>query len=344
MKGCAFVGGSNFHLLDHIAPLASLWNIPLIADDEETANLAKMYYPEVQTRFWPDMAFRLKEIANEFDTLVNCQYWEPALKECFRTVYKKEMQLMFCPHGQSDKGYKSPLLECYKFQDIVLLYGQLLQDMLIELNIWDGTKPHIQVGNYRLEYHQLHKERETDLAHQYVFSKLNPANQTLLYAPTWNDADGATSFFLHAEQLIRELPSHWNLIIKLHPLLPERDPALFFRILALEENRPNFIVVHQFPLIYAILEKINAYLGDYSSIGYDVLFFRIPMFFWKIPHLPTARLHACGQILDPTKNTWDQIESGITKGGEFISQQRALYQYAFSVEKNRTLIPDLAVQ
>ncbi len=329
VKGCAFVGGANFHLLDHIAPLASLWNVPLIADNEETAHLAKIYYPEVQTRLWPDMAFRLQDIANEFDTLVNCQYWEPSLKECFRTVYKKEMQLMFCPHGQSDKGYKFPLLEYYKFQDAVLLYGQLLQDMLIELNVWDGKKNHLHVGNYRLHYHQLHKEREACLVQQHIFSKLKLSNQTLLYAPTWNDADGATSFFLHAERLIQELPSHWNLIIKLHPLLPERDPALFFRIIALEEKRPNLLIVHQFPLIYTILEKIDAYLGDYSSIGYDVLAFNIPMFFWKLPNLPLARLHTCGQILDPSKNTFEQIEWGMKKGNEFIGAQKILYRYAF---------------
>jgi CDP-glycerol glycerophosphotransferase (TagB/SpsB family) len=329
VKACAFVGDSNFHLLDHIAPLASLWNIPLIANDEETANLAKMYYPEVQIRLWQDVAFRLQEIAEEFDTLLNCQYWEPSLKECFRTVYKKEMQLMFCPHGQSDKGYKSPLLEYYKFQDAILLYGQLLQDMLTELNIWDDKKPHIRVGNYRLSYHQLHKKRETDLAEQHIFSKLDPSNQTLLYAPTWNDADGATSFFLEAERLICELPSHWNLIIKLHPLLAQRDPALFYRIIALEDKRPNFVVVHQFPLIYAILDKIDAYLGDYSSIGYDVLAFRTPMFFWKLRNLPEARLHACGQIIDPAKNTWHQIEHGIKRSGDFIPLQTALYKYAF---------------
>jgi teichoic acid glycerol-phosphate primase len=330
MKGCAFVADANFHLLDHMAPLASLWNIPLIVNDEETANLAKMYYPDVQIRLWPDIAFRLQEIADEFDTLVNCQYWEPSLKNCFQTVYKKEMQLIFCPHGQSDKGYKSPLLEYYRFQDAILLYGQLLKDMLIELNVWDETKPHIQVGNYRLHYHRLNKAREESLAQQHLFSKLEPSNQTLLYAPTWNDGDRATTFFLQAERLIRELPSHWNLIIKLHPLLPERNPALFFQLTALEEKRPNFVVLLHFPMIYAILEKIDAYLGDYSSIGYDVLAFNHPMFFWRLPHLPAARLHTCGQILDPSKNPWHQIEQGMKRSTDFTAKQKSLYEYAFT--------------
>ena len=58
----------------------SCGNIPLIANDEDTAELAKTYYPEVETRLWPDIEFRLKEIADEFDMLFNCQYWEPFVK------------------------------------------------------------------------------------------------------------------------------------------------------------------------------------------------------------------------------------------------------------------------
>ncbi len=330
MKGCAFIFDGNFHLLDHIAPLASLLNIPLIANDEDTAELAKTYYPEVETRLWPDIEFRLKELADEFDVLFNCQYWEPSFKECFRTLFHKEMHLVFCPHGQSDKGYQSPLLEYYKFQDTVLLYGNLLQEMLVELNIWDSLKAHARVGNYRLLYHQTHQARNNEWAKKVIFSKLNASNQTLLYAPTWNDADGATSFFRETERLLRELPSHWNLIIKLHPLLQQRDPALFYRLGALEDQRPNFTVVHQFPLIYPILEKIDAYLGDYSSIGYDVLAFRTPMFFWKTDSLPAARLHNCGQILIPSENTFHQIEQGMKNRHRYLPVQTELYNHAFN--------------
>jgi hypothetical protein len=244
------------------------------------------------------------------------------------------MRLVFCPHGQSDKGYKSPILALYEFQDAVLLYGNLLQEMLADLNILDSIKAHARVGNYRLTYHQLHKERETAAVQKHIFSNFRPSNKTLLYAPTWKDADGSTTFFLETERLIRDLPSHWNLIIKLHPLLPERDPALFYRLAALEEKRPNFLVVHQFPLIYAVLQKIDAYLGDYSSIGYDVLAFRKPMFFLQLPHLPFARLHTCGGIINPSENIFAQIERGLETAQDFIPIQDALYSHAFDASCN----------
>lgn len=329
MKAAAFVLASNFHLLDHIAPLAFFLKMPLFANDEETAELAKLYYPEVETRYWPDLEFRLQEIANEFDTLFNSQYWEPAFKECFRLFYQKEMKLVFCPHGQSDKGYKTPLLDYYQLQDAVLIYGDLLQEMLTELNVWDKIPAHARVGNYRLAYHKLHQKRGAALAEKEIFSKLTPQNRTLLYAPTWNDSDGSTSFFLEVERLVRELPTNWNLLIKLHPLLQQRDPALFAQLTCLEEQKPNLQLVHQFPLIYPILEKIDAYLGDYSSIGYDVLAFQKPMFFQSVEGIPQARLHACGHILTPTENIFSQIERGLKNSDSFLPLQKALYKKAF---------------
>ena len=127
--------------------------------------------------------------------------------------------------------------------------------------------------------------------------------------------------------MTHELPSDWNLILKLHPLLEERDPALFYRLNLLE--RDNLLILHKFPPVYPILEQIDAYLGDYSSIGYDVLSLRKPMFFWQQEGLPPARIHSCGQILDPEKHTFDQIELGLKVSQQFIPNQIALYNHAF---------------
>jgi len=334
----ALIMDGNFHLLDHIAPLASLLKIPLLANDEETARIANLYYPEVETRLYPDIEFKLKDIAAEFDLLFNCQYWGPSFKDCLRSVFNKDVKLVFCPHGQSDKGYKSPTLALYEFQDAVLLYGDLLQEMLVELNIWPRVKGHARVGNYRQVYHELYKQREAKFAEEEIFAKLDLSRKTLLYAPTWKDADHATSFFAEGERVIRELPSDWNLIIKLHPLLIERNPALCYRLSALEEKRPNFLVVHEFPLVYAMLERIDAYLGDYSSIGYDVLSFRKPMFFWQSPELPPARLHSCGQIVDRSQNVFTQIERGMEKAQDFMPLQEALYNHSFDVAPNLSLL------
>lgn len=336
LNGCALNTGEDFHLLDHIAPLASLLNIPLIVTEEENDLLSRKYYPEVATKFWPNLEFRLAEIAEKFDILFACKHWSPHLKTLFRTLFQKEMRLIFCPHGQSDKGYRTPILASYALHDGVLIYGDLLKKMLIELNIWNAIASHSIVGNYRWLYFQKHRQRLRRVAETEIFSQLKPRQRTLLYAPTWQDADHATSFFRAIEYLSQA--SDWNVIVKVHPLLEQRSPALFYRLTA---SLKNVLLVHKFPLVYPILERIDAYLGDYSSVGYDVLALQKPMFFLPQSHLPPARLHACGQVVSLDNQLFQTIEKGL--GKNFISQQAALYAHAFNpVTTLDQIIQDLA--
>lgn len=324
MRSAAFNTGPDFHLLDHIAPLAELLQMPLITTEELNTALAHRYYPQVEVRYMPDLEFKLGEIAEQFDVLYECKYWVPHLKSLFRQIYNKEMKLIFCPHGQSDKGYKAPLLAPYALQDAVLIYGELMIDMLKELGVWPSIENHIIVGNYRLQFYRKYQSFYDTLAEREIFSKLDKKNRTLLYAPTWRDADNATSFFAHGGQIIDHLPSEWNLILKLHPLLEQRDPALFYTIAARADKKPNALIVHEFPPVYPILAKVDAYLGDASSVGYDFLAFQRPMFFLPTP--TPGRLHACGTFIDPALSLYSQMQIS----NHYAEAQNKLYRFAFS--------------
>ncbi len=333
-KACVLNTSPEIFYIDHVAPLASLLNIPLIVTDEKNARLTEKYYPEVILRYMPDLSDRLDEVAKEFDVLIGCDYWAPHQKELFSSLYQKEMRLVFCPHGQSDKGYETPSLAPYGYQEEVLIYGNLMEEMLSDLNLWDQIPNSRAVGNFRHRYYQKYRDRMLLDAEREIFSLLNPVNRTLLYAPTWKDGDKATTFFDCIEKLVNETPLNWNLIVKIHPLLPARDPALYFRLSILEEKRNNIVFVHEFPMIYPLLEKMNAYLGDYSSIGYDALAFQKPMFFLTQPHMRPGRLHSCGKILDASKHLFEQIEEGMSGSEVLRSRQEELYKNAFAENSN----------
>lgn len=330
MKSCALNTTCRNSFLDHITPLASLLKIPLIISDEKNATLTARYYPDVEIRYWPDLEFRLKELSEEFYALFNCDYWGPAQKQALRLHTKKEMKLIFCPHGQSEKGYNSSFLAPYASQEFVLLYGSLMKEILTDLNLWDQIRHRAIVGNFRNLYYQKNRERLLKTAHEEIFSKLNAANRTLLFAPTWNDYEQSGTFFEFGERLLRELPSDWNLLIKLHPDLAQHDPVLFYRLSLIEEKRPNFLVIEEFPPVYPILERVDAYLGDYSSIGYDLLSFQKPMFFLQKPHLQKMRLHTCGRVLDPSEHLFKSIERHLPEAHQFKEAQTMLYQRAFT--------------
>lgn len=325
MKSAAFNTGPDFHLLDHIAPLASLHGWPLIVTEEHNFALAQRYYPEVKIRFMPDLERKLGSVAEEFDTFIECKYWQPHLKALIRDLYKKEVELVFCPHGQSDKGFQTPLLAPYAMQDCILVYGELMIEMLKELAIWPQLKKWVRVGNYRLAHYLEHQAFYDDLAEKEIFSGLSKAKPTLLYAPTWKDADGATTFFEQLPKILHELDSDWNLIVKVHPLLEQREPGRFYSLSHLIDKRADSRLVIDFPPVYPILSRSDAYLGDYSSVGYDFLAFQRPMYFLRNASIPEGRLQQCGSNIDLRK---------ISLENRFTERQKALYHFAFDSYSN----------
>jgi CDP-glycerol glycerophosphotransferase (TagB/SpsB family) len=326
MRYAALNIGPDFHLLDHVAPLAELMHMPLITTEKLNDELARLYYPQIEVRHMPDLEFQLSIIAKEYDALFECKYWTPQTKTRFRQLYNKEMRLIFCPHGQSDKGFKAPLLAPYAWQDMVLLYGELLIQMLKDLHIWPSISQYAIIGNYRLQFYQKYR-----LFYDALVEKkfpFNKKNRTLLYAPTWRDADAATSFFSHGAEVITQLPSDWNLILKLHPLLEQRDPAYFYSIAALADNKPNAWIVHEFPPVYPLLARSDVYLGDGSSVGYDFLYYQRPLYFFPTDY--PGKLHSCGRFIDVGKNIYSQLE----KANPCEIEQRSLYELAFGSEQS----------
>jgi hypothetical protein len=324
LSSAAFNTGPDFHLLDHIAPIAAALQIPLITTEERNFELARRYYPQVELRYMPDLELKLSSIAEEFDALFECKYWLPHLKSLFRELYGKDMRLVFCPHGQSDKGFKAPLLAPYANQDMVLLYGELLIQMLQDLNVWPSIASYAIVGNYRLEFYQKHQSFYDDLTEKEF--PLDPKKRTLLYAPTWRDLESSSSFFQYGAKIISELPTDWNLIIKVHPLLEQRDPAYFYSITALTEKKPNAILIHEFPPVYPLLAKADIYLGDASSVGYDFLYFERPLYF--LPSDYPGKLHPCGSVIDPEKPIYSQLDAS----NHYKQSQKSLYQLAFGIQ------------
>ncbi len=324
MRCAAFNTGPDFHLLDHIAPLAELLQMPLILTEELNYQLASRFYPQIELRLIPDLEFKLKEIGEEFDTLFECKYWQPHLKTIFRDLFQTNMNLVFCPHGQSDKGYQTPLLAPYAFQDAVLIYGKLMLDMLSELKI--PIQNHAIIGNYRLNFYRKHQPFYDAIARREV--PLDPSKRTVLYAPTWRDADEASSFFDLGVKVMAELPQDWNLILKLHPLLEQRNPAEFYAIQSLAEKKQNLFLIDQFPPVYPILSMADVYLGDASSVGYDFLSFERPIYFLKTAK--KGRLYQCGTAINLNQNIYSQLE----KPNRYRDQQAALYRLAFSETSN----------
>lgn len=344
MKRVAAVNfGESTHILDHIAPLAYCLQIPLFVNDEKNFELLKKFYPQVKVVYEEEISFDF--LAKNFDALVSCKRWNTEDKFSFVNFYNKDMKIIFCPHGNSDKGHinKANMLG-YATHDAVMLYGNHMIDLLKKLNVYKKLNQYSIIGNFRLSFYKKFKEHYNEIIRKQVFSKLNPQYKTILYAPTWNDLEDSSSFFEVFQKLIKKVPDDYNLIVKLHPHIEERDPVAFYQVY--ENNLPpNILLLEEFPLVYPLLNSVDVYLGDFSSIGYDFIYFQKPMFFFDHHQRDPLKdqslfLHRCGTQIP--KGHWDNIFTFIQDNlsDKFKEQQMKIYDYAFGKELEMTQVKE----
>lgn len=301
-KPLALINGPFFHHLDHLAPLAYFFECPLFVDDSASYALGKNHYPQVEIHH---VETDWMEIAKHYNLLLlSTRYATSEIRAIYHALGITHMRYCFCPHGHSDKN-----MEIYEGQDIALIYGN---KQLGRLNHPEGV--HI-IGNYRLVFHERFR-KTIDLFPQ--------KQKTILYAPTWTDNETSTTFFLHWKELLEKLPSHYNLILKLHPLLEKHHPSHAWEALSYDQVKPNVRVILALPEIYPLLENVDIYLGDYSAVGYDFLHFNRPMFFLA---KETRDLHQCGKVVPTVDAFLSHIEDPQTL---LHPIRKAFYEDAFS--------------
>ncbi len=311
--------GPETHL-DHLAPICALMKMPLLVADKEQALLCQTFYPSVEVHHTPLAELTLSFLATEFDAIFHCgKLWALELKPLLNFFCKTPPRFVLCPHGNSDKEAitNEPIT-----QDITLVYGEQMRAL--------HKGPVIETGNLRHAYYLNHRSHLDGLAQDLVFSHMNLNKKIILYAPTWQTKESPSSFFDSTEKIINALAETYNVLIKLHPLLPETHPAQYWRIVEKYKEAPGVQFLTNFPAIYPLLEKADAYIGDYSSIGYDFLLYDRPMFFiYSGTRVP---LHSCGRIGEINElKEWEKFSQK-----EFSNLRGKTYAHAFcmSVSSN----------
>jgi hypothetical protein len=299
--------------------------IPLVLTDEDLLQKSRLYYPDLELLYW-DCLEAPFEVVRSFDILFystpRCMFDEVFF--IAEATLRKKIKTIWLPHGNSDKGHASPLMEGLKDEETLLVYGPKMVDFLKNKNV---LCPTISLGNFRLEYYRRHKKFYDSLIQELAL----PSMRTILYAPTWQDGENSTSFFQVAKDLIQQLPSDVLLLIKLHPNL-EKDIRILQFVLQ-NETHPNIHFLSGFTPVYPILERTDLYLGDMSSVGYDFLSFNRPMFFFnptsRDPSDPGLYLHRCGLTIQP-----DQIFNFLAQDQSYLTQVREeTYAYTFGKQQ-----------
>lgn len=327
---------SQIHYTDHLAAVCAIMNCPLLFIDELDYELGQKFYPGLKTVKVEYHEFSPEFLIANWDVLIFSDLWDRELfHQKFGPLekqYGKTLRHIHCPHGYSDKAFY--LMKC-AMEDILLVYGQNMIDMLKEQDVFDLLHKYVITGNYRYTYFKQHRSFYDRIVEQEVLSKFDKKRPVILYAPTWMDLEESTTFFDSSDFVLETLPADYNMIVKLHPRLELDDAGKYFHILGKYEGRKNIQFLKEFPPVFPLLSVADIYLGDMSSIGYDYLAFDKPMFFLNKQKKP-AYLFRCGTEIYPEDfhKLYTIIEKNLPKDKETFSDiRKGVYEYTFGKER-----------
>jgi len=341
-KAVGLLPAEHTHYLDHLSVICYLMDIPLLCLNESDIPLAKKLYPEIRTLSQEYLEFNPEFLIANYDVLFSSDVWSRELfQHAYRDLerkYNKTLRKIYCPHGFSDKGFY--LKKCVD-EDITLIYGQNMLDLLEHHRVLQELPTHVITGNYRYTYFNKQRAFYEKLMQDEILSRFDRQRPIILYAPTWSDPEDSGTFCEVALALVEQLPKDYNMIVKPHPLIENNDPGFYYQLMGKCEGKTNIHFLKDFPLIYPLLAHTDIYIGDMSSIGYDFLIFDKPMFFLNknkrdIESDRGLYLYRCGvEILpDHFAQIYPIIEKELKNDhANFSHIRKATYDYTFGPEK-----------
>lgn len=346
-RGPCVLASPYYAFVDHAIPIASILDIPLITKEISIYFTFKHFYPrfKCQLKDWT-----VPEIIENYSTVfygfsLDGYHFNETIeygKENYpdKKIWDLPVKFIYHFHGCSDKCWfqeNSHLTDANQ----LLFYGNRMVDLFKSIDLLKKIKSVGFVGNYRYVYYKKHKAFFDMIAQKEIFSKFKKKQFTLFYAPTWMDHTETSSIFEAYSYVLDNLPDDYNLLIKLHPNLSRKVedycPKKLYALLDQYVSKPNVQIVPLFPCIYPLLNGVDAYLGDYSSVGYDALSFDIPLFF--INHKMRSPLHDKRALLlqagtdiypDEFKNLYSIIKKTLPDDfAKNAKRRREIYEYGF---------------
>ena len=335
------LAGSIYHnfpgYLDHIAPLCSLLDIPFVVTEKEFDELIKKFYPDLKGVLHDNYLTYCKFLFSNYAAIISCQFlYSDPVSLTLIDMHCNKYKLIWIPHGNSDKGHHTEIFKPLEKEKITLVYGQKMLDTFKEQAVLDKIPYKFIIGNYRRHYYLKHKPFYNKLIKDEISSKLSSRKKTILYAPTWEDYENSGSYHDVITTLLETLPDDFNLIVKPHHNTYLKFIGKMIRLHSLYEDHPNILFIKDFPTIYPLLDFVDIYLGDMSSIGYDFLTFNKPMFFLNTNSKnskkdPSLYLFRTGIEIrkDQYSKIYEIIAKNIEKDQKFTEIRKEVASYTF---------------
>lgn len=329
-KGIAILTEKRLSYVDHLVPLCQLTGIPILVTDLWIQHTIEHFYPPMEIIHYDPDDYCLDEALAGYDFFV---YTEPSRKatgdfQFLRHYSTLPARSIFTHHGNSEKSFNMYWFERLIDEDVLLVYGDQMIDALREIGI---EKPIVQCGNYRLAYYKQHEQFLQERVRPHLFEP--SVCKTVLYAPTWAWPNYYTEWrfdystcFETSRWVLDHIPEGYQVLVKLHPNYFTVLPDEIEKFIATYQDNPKIRFIHDLPLIYPLLEHVDYYVGDFSSIGYDFLYFNRPMFF--LTDERDRKLHRCGIALREN-SFWQRI---CEDQSHLSNMRKKMYDNAFGTD------------
>lgn len=335
--GVCLAPGDAVNHIDHLAVIAAIMDVPIVVDEELLLETLKHYYPQVKPIYIDHHAKILEYLAKHYDHLfVSAANYRDHLSPLFEVIFQKKMHFWYCPHGNSDKP-----LSHFGQNNFFLIYGDQMKRRLDQEGFLEKSSRYVITSNYRFSFYHKHQEFYDALVNEEVFKKFKRKQTTILYAPTWHDLEASSSFFDIGLPIAEQLPDEYNLIVKIHPWLDHHHAGHVQALKEKYQDKENIVILSLYPLVLPILKRTDIYLGDFSSIGYDFLYYNRPMFFFESSSRDKSReisndLHNCGIYIPETAHNkiYPFIEEHLKRQESFSTRRRKVYQDAFGESRS----------
>lgn len=345
-KGIGVHASHPISFIDHLVPLCQIMGIPFLCTYPWIHDLVDIYYPSMPLILAEPEDYCLDPYLKDYDVLFYVDHYRrgTGMFHFMDHVYNGQARSVCALHGNSDKKRNVCWIEKFAEEDIVLIYGPHMKEFIEEKGIWDRLSHCIFCGNYRLEYYKQHQSFFDQKIQPFLFPK--NGKKTLLYAPTWTSynlksdwrADYSCFFEAHAF-ILEKIPEEFQVLVKLHPFLVHLFPEKVEKIKQQYEDREHIIFIDSCPLIYPLLSQVDAYIGDYSSIGYDFLWYNKPMFFLNEAGRDPKEdlgvyLFHCGRSIRKEEFSKFYQIIGESEQKDLEGKRRETYHYAFGEQKS----------
>jgi len=285
-----------------IAPIASETGGIIFTNSDLTYNCFKQFYPELEVLYYP----RIDEIrAQMVETGIEVILYPDYHIRYFRDIPGIRHVQVF--HGTSDKSYdfQKPVLD----YDLFFIPGSEAYKRYTKKGL-------LKKGTGRLiGYPKLDRVFRGELKQDAELEELGLEikNKTVLYAPTWVDRAGNSSWKKFRKTFFADrIPENLNIIIKLHPNLKRYRENEVEELKAALKNRKNTVIFDALPDIVPLMAASDLLAGDVSAVTREFLAFKRPFVFLsnKPPWLwnkNKKKLWKCGGVVTNPENLWQTV-------------------------------------